>query len=152
MTRPRMHETGRQVEALQRIDAVSLAAALSLLSPDHPVVTAARTGIEVGELRDKRREAMRQAGKEIAAGWRYSAMDAVKHDELARRRDWSAQAEVRMPRQRAEDVDPELAAAFAVAEAEARSARADDEDGDGGGDDDEDLHARDDTLVDVDAQ
>jgi hypothetical protein len=138
MTRPRMDVPGGQGDALEHVDPVSLAVAISKLPPNHALVAAARTGAEVADARWERREAERQASKDVAAaaqktlgrGW---ADRRVPRDEIERRR-----AEV--PAQRREPVDADLEAAFRSARAACAAAtheqqpdEDDDQEGDQGG-------------------
>lgn len=67
MTRPRRDPQGRQADAVQHLDPVSLAVAISTLPPAHALVAAARAGVEVADARWEYREAQRQASKDVAA-------------------------------------------------------------------------------------
>ena len=124
MTRPRRDPIGGQADALQHldrlVDPVSLAVAISKLPPTSALVAAARSGAEIAEARWERREQLRQAGKDIAAGldpsWRRWADNYLPYEELERRR-------AELPPPRRSEPDPELAAAFAVAAAACQAAQ-----------------------------
>lgn len=75
-------------ELVDSIDPVRLAAVLSVLPESHPLVVAARAGLEAGD----RWRAMRDAGKAISgsADWRRIADNHIPRDELARRRGLTA--------------------------------------------------------------
>jgi hypothetical protein len=101
-----MDTTGGQADALEHLDPVSLAAAISKLPPNHALVAAARVGAEVADARWEHREAVREASKDVAdaaakplrewdngRGW---ANSRIPHDELERRR-----AEIPQQRSRA---------------------------------------------------
>lgn len=69
------------------LDPVLLAVTLSLLPAGHPLLAAARAGLEVHELRRARRRALRDASHDIASAWpRDLGHRWVPHDEIARRR------------------------------------------------------------------
>jgi hypothetical protein len=70
------------------LDPVELAVELSKLPPHHPLVAAARSAVEVAELRRERQHALAEASKAISAGtdWRRVANEHVPHEEIQRRR------------------------------------------------------------------
>lgn len=80
---------GRQF-ATYDLDPVTLAVTLSLLAVNHPLVVAARLGVEVAEERRAYRLAQREAGHDIHGGdsrfWRAFAANHVPYVEMARRR------------------------------------------------------------------
>jgi hypothetical protein len=129
-----MDTTGGQADALEHLDPVSLAAAISKLPPNNALVAAARVGVEVADARWERREAVRQASKDVAAaasktlrewdngrGW---ANSRIPHDELERRR-------VEIPQQRSRVADEDLDAACDAARAACAAAtQQQDDDGD----------------------
>lgn len=70
------------------LDPVTLAVALSLLPGAHPLLTAARVGVEVAELRREYRCQMQEASHDVAGHpiWRGYSARRVSHAELMRRR------------------------------------------------------------------
>jgi len=151
MTRPRMDMSGGQADAIEHLDPVSLAEAISKLPPNHALVAAARVGAEVADARWERREAIREASKDVAAaaakplrewdngrGW---ANSHIPHDELARRR-----AEI--PEQRTRSVDDDLDAACGAARAACAAATQDEDDDGGDAEEGDQRTERADVLVD----
>jgi hypothetical protein len=69
------------------ISPVELGVMLSLLPAMHPILLAARLGIEIGDMRREHQQAMRDASPDIAAGWpRDYAHRWISHEEIRRRR------------------------------------------------------------------
>ena len=76
------------MQGFEQLDPVAFAAWLSQLPEDHPMLVAARAGVEVADLRRDRAGALREASHAIAGtlDWRRVADQHVTYDELQRRR------------------------------------------------------------------
>jgi hypothetical protein len=74
--------------AADELDPTALAVMLSLLPVLHPLLVAARLGVEVAEARNARRRALRDASHDVAGhpAWRGYADRRVTYEELQRRR------------------------------------------------------------------